>query len=135
MSAIAIARQLLLTDSAVTGLVGTRVYPVTAAQGAARPHIVLHLITTVDIGTHLGGAGKYYRTRFQADCIGDTATQVLDLGEAVIGRLNGGAIKSRMLGCRDIDCLLGETDFTENTDQADSFRRVLQFNMTWRRNG
>lgn len=134
MSALAIARQLLITDAAVTGLVGTRVYPVAGEQGAVRPMVVLHLIHTKDHPT-IAGAGKYYNTRFQTDCLGSTATEALNLGEAVIGRLNG-IVKIGMTiqGTRykDIDCLLSETDFTEREDLPDSFRRIIQFSLWWR---
>jgi len=62
MSAVNIATQTLLAAQPVKDIVGQRVYPVYAPQGAKLPHIVIHLIHEED-PDFLSGASRYRNSR------------------------------------------------------------------------
>lgn len=140
MSAVDIVVHKLHHASAVTQVVAQRVYPILAPQGAAGPYITVHLIDNMDLGVHLGGSGKYWRSIVQVDCLypGDmtgAASFVVDLGERVIAALDGAikeSLTAYMGSYRDVDILLGNGDSTEYDLDRNSFRRLVRFQVTWR---
>lgn len=137
MSAPKIVINRLLAASGVTAIVGSRAFPILAPQNTQPPLIVVHLISTVDLGRTIDAAGDYFRSVVQVDCIAAgspaAAGQVIDLGEAVIAALNG-VIKQTVVGCSDVDILLNDgEDFTEYDQELQTFRRVLRFTVIWRR--
>lgn len=138
MSAVAIVINRLLAASSVTNIVGQRIFPITPPQGTQPPVIVVHLISTVDLGRTIHSAGDYFRSVVQLDCIfgADTpsnAAKTIELGEAVLAALNG-IIKQEVAGCEDVDVLLDDgEDFTEYDELAKSFRRVIRVTVMWRR--
>ena len=68
----------------------------------------------------------------QVDCIAANPDAAVELGEAVMGALNG-VIKETFADCTDIDILFASTDFTDYGEDREIFRRVLQFRVHWRR--
>lgn len=67
--------------SAVTDLVGTRIYPAQAPQGAELPYVVHHRISTRRFPHQLGPSGMV-RARIQIDSFGitlDSAQAVFDV--------------------------------------------------------
>lgn len=135
MSAVPIITQLLLAAPEVAALVGDKIFAIQAPQDALRPYVVVHL-TDNDDTPLLRGAGRYYRSVIQLDLYSEMspsgATEVILLGDAIIDALNG-VVKASIAGCKDVDVLLGSTDFTESALEANTHRRVIQFNVRWRR--
>lgn len=86
-------RSLLLTDPAIALVVGTRIYPVKAPQGATYPLITLQQISGVRHGQLRGRAGMA-QPRFQIDAWtkeGATANYkaARALGALIMARLEG----------------------------------------------
>ena len=138
MSAAAIVINRLLAANGVTSIVNNRVYPVAPPQGTPPPAIVVHLVSTADVGRTIGAAGDYFRSVVQIDSLsakepsGDPS-QAIVLGEAVILALNG-ITKQTVAGCDDVDILLNDgSDFTEFDDLSQTYRRVTRFTVFWRR--
>ena len=81
--AVAATRTRLLAVSAVTDLVGTRVYWEALPQGATLPAIVLELNTSECIDRHLAGTGVLFESSVNVYCYADTHTASVALGDAV----------------------------------------------------
>ncbi|WP_137387968.1 DUF3168 domain-containing protein [Rhodoligotrophos defluvii] len=79
---------LLTADATVTGLVGSRIYPVVLPQ---KPRLPALTYTTIsDIGQHgSGGPLKLSRPRIQVDCWAETYDQARVLAAAVKRALDG----------------------------------------------
>lgn len=140
MSAIDIVVYKLVNAPDIAADVVGRVFPILAPQTAQTPHITVHLIDNMDIGVHLGGSGKYWKTIIQVDClyhadISGAASKVVALGKKVIEALDG-AVKESITGFagsyRDVDILLGSGDNTEYKMDRNSFVRRTRFEVTWR---
>lgn len=83
------ALQAHLTDDAdVAALVGTRVYPLRAEQGAARPYLVYQRISTPRVRSHSGPSGLAY-PRFQITAVADSYSAARSLANAVREALDG----------------------------------------------
>lgn len=80
-------RTFLLTQSSVTDLVGTRIYPMQLPQNAQLPAIVYRRITTGHEETIDGSKGGLADARVQYDCYAVTHDQAHDVAEAL--RLSG----------------------------------------------
>lgn len=132
MNALTICLSRLLQEQAVTSKTNARIFAVLAPQKLAmtRPQVILNLISNLDTVT-LGGAGEYFRSVVQVDCNADTVEAAIELGDAVIGCLNG-VVKATVGSAGDVDILLGDTDFTEFEELAKAYRRVIQFYVRWR---
>lgn len=81
-------RSILLGTAAVTGIAGSRISYGSAAQGAALPYIVLHVIGDNEEHTYKGPDGLS-QGRVQADCYGATYAQAKLLSRAVRAALDG----------------------------------------------
>jgi hypothetical protein len=131
LSALTIVNTTLLDAPGVTSLVGTKVYPVVSPAQTAPPVIVVNRVSGDD-DAMLSGAMRYYRNRMQVDCIAVTAKSAEQIGEAVLDALNG-VVKATIAGCMDVDILFASTDQTDFADDRSIFRRLLQFNVRWRK--
>lgn len=78
---------ILSTNSNVTALVGTRIFPEIAEQEAATPFIVYQLQSVDPDDTH-DGPSELDEVRFEFLCYADTYDQAADLGEKVRGALD-----------------------------------------------
>lgn len=78
---------ILSTNSNVTTLVGTRIFPEIAEQEAATPFIVYQLQSVDPDDTH-DGPSELDEVRFEFICYADTYDQAADLGEKVRGALD-----------------------------------------------
>ena len=81
-------RSILLGASAVTAISGSRISYGSAAQGAALPYVVLHVIGDNEEHTYKGPDGLS-QGRVQADCYGTTYAQAKLLSRAVRAALDG----------------------------------------------
>ncbi len=78
---------ILSTNSNVTTLVGTRIFPEIAEQEAATPFIVYQLQSVDPDDTH-DGPSELDEVRFEFICYADTYDQAADVGEKVRGALD-----------------------------------------------
>jgi hypothetical protein len=78
---------ILSTNSNVTTLVGTRIFPEIAEQEAATPFIVYQLQSVDPDDTH-DGPSELDEVRFEFICYADTYNQAADVGEKVRGALD-----------------------------------------------
>lgn len=136
MTAINIATKTLLAAAPVTAIVGQRIYPVFASEGAKLPHIVVHLIHEED-NDNLVGAMKYRRSRVSLELrtAGDIPT-LFTLAPLVITAMQD-KINYSIAGCTATISKEG-TDITDASDLtgADGVpqvtRRIMDFSIWWR---
>ena len=81
--------QRLVAYEPLTALVGTRVYPSRAPDGAQVPYVVYSDQAPVDQVPDLAGVGTLAQTRVQTEAWALTATQAKQVGDAVQGALRG----------------------------------------------
>ena len=81
-------RSILLSASSVTATSGPRISYGSAAQGAALPYVVLHVIGDNEEHTYKGPDGLS-QGRVQVDCYGATYAQAKLLSRAVRAALDG----------------------------------------------
>lgn len=81
-------KQYLLDDGTISGLVSSRVYPVTLPQGVRETSIVYHRISETE-SLHMQGPSGLVAARFQIDAISKTADGAANLADAIKERLNG----------------------------------------------
>jgi hypothetical protein len=80
--------ELLSTSPAVTALVGTRIYPHLAPEGAARPYIVQARTEGDNLAT-LSGRGVVDRVQLAIGCVAGDAVAAQNLSLAVRDALDG----------------------------------------------
>lgn len=99
-------REKLLANSAVSALVGTRIYPQVAPQGAGAPYLVLTVISDVPENTANGRVGELTRNaRLQVDAYSERYEQANELAEAanlVIAGLTGTDLSGLRLSQLDL---------------------------------
>jgi len=124
-------RDLLADDAGVSALVGSRIYWVLAQEGAARPLIVLQMISHFPI--HDEDGGMFVTRRVQVSCLADTYLETLPLSDAVREALNGYA--GELLGSPpeastiQAILLLDESEGLEF--EADEYRHDLDFQVQY----
>lgn len=74
--------------SLLASVAGGRRYWVRAAQGAARPYVVLNVISAPR-DYHTRGASGYVQSRVQCDCYGDTYSSTKTTARAVRAATSG----------------------------------------------
>lgn len=130
----------LLATSAVTAIVGQRVYPLFAPQNAGWPHIVVHLISE-EREAMLGGAESAMwstgRVSVESRCRdAGGVPQLNTLGEAVID-----ALKDRVNYTVTPYIVTIRKEGTDETDASqavgnegtpDTVRRITDFYVNWR---
>lgn len=80
-------RTILINDSAVSNLVGSRIYPLRATQDVEFPAIVYRRISTTGRDLTHSGPVTSATARFQFDCFSDSALQAKQLATAVLRAL------------------------------------------------
>ena len=78
----------LTTDSGVTSLCSTRVYPGFAPQSVTRPYVVYQVVSGDRLST-IAGTGDAQRKRIQVSCFGDIYSSAKATVNAVISALEG----------------------------------------------
>jgi len=73
---------ILTSDSAVSAIVGTRVYPQIAAQGAAFPFVV-YLINDITPSDTKSGVSTLDEVRYEVLAIAETYAETADLNEKI----------------------------------------------------
>lgn len=130
MSCLAIVTSLLNAAVPVADVVGPRIYPIMAKQGAAPPLLIMNIVGGIDSDT-LAGAGRYYQQRVSIEVLHTNATDCMALGDAVLTALSD-VIKQTVAGFSDVDVAFAGTDFTDYADDQSAYRRTLQFTVRFR---
>lgn len=124
MSHLEAVRALLLADASVAALVGTRVYPLSAPQGAARPFLVVTSVSDVPATTMNGLPADLLRNaRVQVDSYAETYLEAHALFEAVnneVAALSGPTISAVLLSASDM-----------RDDETGLYRKSADFSV-WR---
>lgn len=128
MSAVNATVKALLGNAAVVAIVASRVYPGQAAQGALRPHIVVHLVSQHDAMLLLGPA-KYPESRVSIECRADTFTAANDLGEVVIEVLP--ALHMAAYAGKSVSFRQEGSDYSDFDDASQTHRRIMDFYARW----
>lgn len=79
---------ILTNDSALSALIGTRVYPNIFPQGVTLPAISYQRISSVRLHSH-SGASQLARPRFQLTCLSDSYTEAISVANALREALDG----------------------------------------------
>lgn len=120
----------LLAAPGVAALVGRRVYPVMAPQGAELPNIAITLVSDND-DMLLSGAAQFPESRVSVVSRGLTATQMLNLADAVKVALRN--ITHQPVGdALDVCIHKSGTDFTAVFDDPLSFEQTTDYMVRWR---
>lgn len=119
-----IAIQALLGDINVTGVVGQRIYPVEAPQGAEPPNIVVHMIAEPVDPLLCEDAPV---TRVQIDCRGASATEAVTLGETVKTALS--LVVNQTVAGRRATFSKEGSDATGKKDHSDHIVRSIDYNI------
>jgi len=129
MSAVGATVQALLSDPAVTAIVGQRVFPLVLPQAVEPPALVVEIASQRDMATHLVGIGDNFAARVNVSSLTTDPASVLSLGEAVRASLHGRTGTYQGFAVR---FELAENDMTDWNDDRTAFRRVVGFSVWWR---
>jgi len=119
-------RALLLNDSGVSALVGTRVNWGAHPQGQPLPALVLNVISGAE-GYRLDGPDGLLESRIQVDAYANTYADAKLLSRAVIARMSGHSDS----GFRGI-FHINSRDSREDGDVDRPFRVSMDFTAHWR---
>lgn len=111
---------LLNSNTSVTAIVGSAIYPNTIAQRQQRPCLVYQLIATTPYNTAgANGSAKLTQYRVQVTCISKTKTQCDNLADAVISALDY-QVNVTVAGFKvDNIKYIGEFDYYDNSSDQD----------------
>ena len=87
MSASTIIYSLLSTNTGVTNLVGTKIYPIEAPQTIAFPYIVFQAISNMPTNTK-SGVSSMDKTRIQVTIVAKKQSEIDSIGAAVRSALD-----------------------------------------------
>lgn len=120
-------RTRLLADGTVSGLVGTRVFPLVVPQGQALPAIAYQRISGIREHTHEGASGLA-RPRLQYACVATSFTTARGVADAVRKSLDGfaGVIGSVTVQNIMIQNQIDNYNLSAD-DEASSFTTWLDF--------
>lgn len=82
-------RKYLLSKSAITSLVGTRMFPRKIPQKNSAFPVIVYRIVSQDAAHHLAGGAGYAGTRIQLDVYSETETETDALAEAIRNQMQG----------------------------------------------
>lgn len=124
---IALAEK-LLSATAVTDIVGTRVRPLALDQTDEMPAVVYNLVTT-DPWHGLSGGTYGARSRIQYYCYGDSLEDAVSVASAIMTELDGfrGEVGSLFVSSSMLDNTYDMVDPPTKGSAAWRFRRVIDF--------
>lgn len=128
MSIEAAIFSLLTTDSSVSSLVGTRLYPLLAPQDAATPFIVYQRVSA-SRWTSLEGPSGMAQPRIQIDAYTSTYAAAKTLATAIREKLSGyrGTVAGTRIGGIT---LITDQDLIENEKDPKLYRVSMDFMVT-----
>lgn len=110
-------------DSALTALVGDRIYPVKALQGIEFPYIVFSRISG-QIGIHMQGASNDREARIQFDVFTKNYPDLDDIRDRLHELLHG---RTSTLGSTTLWVGINQNDEESYVHQNDTFEDSLDF--------
>lgn len=124
MTTIEAVRAELAADAAVTALVGERIYPQVAPQGAAPPYVVMTVVSDVPSNTFDGSpATRLVQSRIQVDCYARMYREARAVADAVDG----------VLGALSRPDLIAQREMTQESYENDAeLHRVSMDFLVWR---
>lgn len=121
---------LLSDDETVSGLVGTKIYPLLADENALEPYIVFQIISNIREHT-FETTIDMVKARVQISCWAKTYYDAITLKNAVISCLDNyagtEATSSTVIQCIHIDDENDIIDFTAGIDENKRFGKRLDF--------
>ena len=100
----------LINDSAISGIVSTRIYPDVAPSSAAVPYIVFLLVSR-QTDHHLGGVTGTQHARVQIDSYESSSPRRGALSAAIKARCDGwAATRDGAMGSLDVRSMILESD-------------------------
>lgn len=130
MSAVGIVIKLMTDAAPLAGVAGATIYPVAPPPNNKAPYYLVNLIAEQG-WENVDGAARVYDSRVTVECIGRTATEAYNMGQAVIAVLED-VTKQTVNGHPSTDVRKGDTDVTDTVDATSSFRRSVDFSVNWR---
>jgi len=119
----------LLGQTAISSLVGDRIYWTQLPQGSGRPYILLSVVSSVP-NVVFGGATGLVQSRVQFDCWGDGYYQAKNIARALDTLLNGKSLLTTGSGAIRFEgfFLEAERDGHDDVDAPDDlYRTSLDF--------
>ncbi|MFN9110104.1 MAG: DUF3168 domain-containing protein [Bacteroidota bacterium] len=133
-NSLEIVVSLLLDDAGVAALVGNRIFPVLAPQNAVMPNIVVTQISDND-PPHLGGASRLPDSRLSIVSRGSTATEMMNVADAVKAALRD-VIHQSVGGSPPLsdDVTIWKTavDITSVFDNPTTYEQSVDYMIRWR---
>jgi len=137
MSALEITITALKAAPAVAAIVGDgespeafRIHAFEVPQAFARPCLVASLLSESE-DQMVGGAGGYFESRVQVQCLADDPAGANDLGEVVKAALSD-ITKQAIAGATSVDIWKAGADYTDVSADRAVYRRILDFYVRWR---
>lgn len=121
-------RAKMLTVTAITDIVSTRIYPTHAEQNAALPYVLLKEIGNESV-EHLEGTSGLSSTRLQFDCTAATYSAAFALREAVRQALHAWRGTSSSVTVRSSVQGSRFSIYLEPRDGSDQGKHVLGFDL------
>jgi hypothetical protein len=122
----------LISKTAITALVATRIYPLIAPEGAAYPFLIYQRISTQHEHNMAGSSGLATAT-VQLDAYSDTYAEAKSIGNAIRTALDG--YRGSMGGTFVSRCHIGDErdllDITNVADEFGSFRWSADFKIAY----
>lgn len=112
--------RLLSTNSNVTALVSTRIYPSIASQNAARPYVVYQQITEQDIAKNLDGPGNLPAVSFQIDAYAEDYKTARRVADAIRGVLRSSRGSVELAGSPTVSVRIADVRIERTTDFYES---------------
>lgn len=126
MSAITEIYTRLSDDATLAGLVGARIYPLTAPQGDAYPFVTFQVVSRTG-SVALDTSSSMAALRLQVDCYGDTFTSARAVAEAVRARLDDW----RGSGSVQLATLTNDRDQYDGDDAVRLYRAMQEYEIVF----
>lgn len=130
-SAVSLTVKALLAAPGVTGVVSTRIRPYPLPQGESLPAIAVAMSSEAD-EYMLQGASQYPLSGVLLHCIGRSASEAIELGEAANRALRDLHYVTADSPAVHVSFQKGGVDFTDFADDLSTYRRVMGYDARWR---
>lgn len=119
----------LSNTSAITSVVGTRIYNSVVDQNNSTYPVLVYTLVASTYNYHLKGVAGIASARFQIDAYGTTLASCLALSEAVKGKLNGyqGTMNSVSVPFVNIEMELGAHDWETDGKNVPLWRKTTDY--------
>lgn len=131
MSGLSIAITKLVATPAVTAITtSARIYPIMFPQNAALPCVVVNITSGRDEHM-LTGAGGYYQQRVTVECLAESASAAMTLGDKVRSALESN-VNATIGSFTGVSTQFADFERTDYSDDRSTYRRSLDFFIRFR---